>query len=105
MKAVIFPPSDAVRANTVYKSAIPPLVIQIFSPFSVQLPSAFFTACVRIEAASEPAPDSVRQKAAIISPLASLGRYLAFCSWLPAMRSGSDPSMLPAIDVFTPEQP
>ena len=46
----------------------------IFSPFKVQLPSAFLTACVRIEAASEPAPDSVRQNAAINSPLASRGR-------------------------------
>ena len=53
---------------------MPPLVIQIFSPLSVQVPSAFFSALVRIEAASDPAPDSVRQNAAIISPLASLGR-------------------------------
>ena len=74
MKAVILPLSEAVRANTVYRSAIPPLVIQIFSPFNVQTPSAPFSALVRIEAASDPAPDSVRQKAAIISPLASLGR-------------------------------
>ncbi len=33
---------------------MPPFVIQIFSPFSVQLPSGFFSACVRIDAASEP---------------------------------------------------
>ena len=72
--AVILPAADEVRANTVYRSAMPPLVIQIFSPLSVQLPSAFLTAWVRIEAASEPAPDSVRQNAAIISPLASFGR-------------------------------
>ena len=74
MNAVIFPASEEVRANTVYRSAMPPLVIQIFSPLSVQLPSAFLSAWVRIEAASEPAPDSVRQNAAIISPLASFGR-------------------------------
>src|ERR1700722_12513215 len=72
--AVILPAGDEVRANTVYRSAMPPLVIQIFSPFRVHLPSAALTACVRIDAASEPAADSVRQKAAIISPLASLGR-------------------------------
>ena len=73
-KALILPASDAVRANTVYRSAIPPLVIQIFSPLSVHVPSAFFSARVRMDAASEPAPDSVRQNAAIISPLASLDR-------------------------------
>ncbi len=54
--AVIFPAADDVRANTVYRSAMPPLVIQIFSPLRIQLPSAFLTAWVRIEAASEPAP-------------------------------------------------
>jgi hypothetical protein len=53
---------------------MPPLVIQIFSPFKIQPPSAPLTACVRIDAASDPAPDSVRQNAAIISPLASFGR-------------------------------
>ena len=53
---------------------MPPFVIQIFSPFSIQLPSALRFAAVRIEAASEPAPDSVRQNAAIISPVASRGR-------------------------------
>ena len=53
---------------------MPPLVIQIFSPLSSQLPSGCLRAVVRSAAASEPAPDSVRQKAAIISPLASLGR-------------------------------
>ena len=74
MKAVILPSADSVRANTVYRSAMPPLVIQIFSPFSIQLPSALRAAWVRIEAASDPAPDSVRQKAAIISPLASFGK-------------------------------
>ena len=53
---------------------MPPLVIQSFSPFKVQLPSSLRFAAVRIAAASEPAPGSVRQNAAIISPLASLGR-------------------------------
>jgi hypothetical protein len=40
-----------------------------------------------MDAASEPLLGSVRQKAAVHSPVASLGRYLAFCSSLPAMRS------------------
>ena len=74
MKAVILPSGPSVRANTVQKSAIPPFVIQIFSPFRVQLPSSLRFAEVRIDAASEPAPDSVRQNAAINSPVASRGR-------------------------------
>ena len=57
MNAVILPRiRPSVRAKTVKKSAMPPLVIQIFSPLSVQLPSSFGSARVRIEAASEPAP-------------------------------------------------
>src|SRR3546814_10569488 len=63
--AVIRPSGPSVRANTVYRSAMPPLVIQIFSPDSAQLPSSLRTALVRTEAASEPAPASVRQNAEI----------------------------------------
>ena len=74
MKAVILPSGDSVRANTVYRPAIPPLVIHIFSPFRVQLPSAFLEALLRMEAASDPAPYSVRQNAAINSPPAKRGR-------------------------------
>ncbi len=74
MKAVILPSGPSVRANTVQRSAIPPLVIQIFSPFRIQAPSSPRFAEVRIDAASEPAPGSVRQNAAISSPVASRGR-------------------------------
>src|SRR3546814_19709921 len=38
--AVIRPSGPSVRANTVYRSAMQPLVIQLFSPDSVQLPSS-----------------------------------------------------------------
>ena len=73
MKAESFDRASAspVLAKTVKKSAMPPLVIQIFEPLSRKW-SSFSTALVRIEAASEPASGSVRQKAAIISPEASL---------------------------------
>ena len=72
MKAVILPrpPSSGVLAKTVKKSAMPPLVIQSLLPLRTQS-SPSFTAVVVTAAASEPAPGSVRQYAAIISPLAS----------------------------------
>ena len=61
---------------------MPPLVIQSFSPLRIQS-SPSRRAVVRIEAASEPAPGSVRQKAAIISPVASFGIQRAFCASVP----------------------
>jgi hypothetical protein len=63
-------PGGPVFAKTVKKSAMPALVIQIFEPLRTK-PSAVSSAVVRTEAASEPAPSSVRQNAAIISPVAS----------------------------------
>ena len=74
MKAVSLPRSSAwpVLAKTVKKPARPPLVIQSLLPSSTQS-SPSRTAVVLMLAASEPAPGSVRQKAAIISPVASLG--------------------------------
>ena len=77
-KAESFPSVPSVRANTVKKSAKGPFVIQIFSPVRSQLPSACLVALVLMEPASEPDPDSVRQKAAIISPVESFGRYCFF---------------------------
>ena len=65
---------------------MPPLVIQSFSPLRTQ-PSPSRRALVRIEAASEPAPGSVRQKAAISSPVASLGIQVAFCASVPKSSS------------------
>src|SRR4051794_12233518 len=49
-------------------------------------------AVVRIAALSEPEPDSVSAYAGSHSPLASFGRYLSFCSSVPASLSPSDPS-------------
>ena len=87
MNAVMWPrPSSEVFANTVKKSAIPPFVIQSFSPFRTQS-SPSRTAVVLMPAASEPAPGSVRQKAAIVSPLASFGRKRARWSSVPKRSS------------------
>jgi hypothetical protein len=70
----VMPPlrPSSVLANTVKKLAMPPLVIHSLLPLSTHSsPSRW--ALVVMEAASEPAPGSVRQKAAIISPVASFG--------------------------------
>ena len=50
------------------------------------LPSADGVAVVLMEAASDPAVGSVRAKAATCSPVASLGRYAAFCASVPTSR-------------------
>ena len=91
MKAVILPPSLSVLANTVKNPAVPPFVIQIFSPVRLQLPSAFFVAYVLTEAASDPEPLSVRQNAAMSSPEARRGRYRAFCPSVPKRSSAFMP--------------
>lgn len=70
-------------AKTVMILAIPPFDIQILLPLRTQCdPSADLIARERIELASEPAPGSVKQKAAY-SPLLTRGRYFAFCSGVP----------------------
>ena len=48
-------------AKTMNRSAKPPLVIHIFSPFSTKLPSACCAARVFAPSASEPDPGSLRQ--------------------------------------------
>jgi hypothetical protein len=70
----VMPPlrPSSVLANTVKKLAMPPLVIHSLLPSSTHS-SPSRCALVVMEAASEPAPGSVRQKAAIISPVASFG--------------------------------
>ena len=52
--------SPSTFAKTMNRSAKPPLVIHIFSPFSTKLPSACRVARVRAPSASEPEPDSLR---------------------------------------------
>lgn len=67
-------------------SARPPPLIQIFCPFMIQcLPSGDSSALVRIDEASEPLEGSVNAKAAMVSPVASFGRYLAFWASVPAI--------------------
>jgi hypothetical protein len=71
MKALSFDRASfsPVLAKIVKKSAMPPLVTQSLEPLRRKW-SSFSTAWVLIDAASLPASGSVRQKAAMSSPLA-----------------------------------
>ena len=71
-------PSGA-RAQTTATSAMPPLVIQVFSPFSIQA-SPSRRAVARMPAGFEPKSGSVSPKQPIASPLCSRGSHCCFCS-------------------------
>ena len=86
MKAVKRSPSTF--ANTMNRSAKPPLVIHIFSPASTKLPSACSVARVLALSASEPEPDSLSAYAPTSSPVSSFGRYFCFCASVPKSTSG-----------------
>ena len=53
---------------------MPPLLIQVFSPFSQKSPPSAGVARKRMAATSEPASGSDKAKAAICSPAATAGR-------------------------------
>jgi len=59
-----------------------PWVVNVFEPFRIQPPSTF-SARVRVPAASEPAPGSVRLQAPIFSPRARGTSQRRRCSSLP----------------------
>ena len=71
-------PSSA-RAQTTATSAMLPLVIQVFSPFSTQ-PSPSRRAVVRMPAGFEPKSGSVRPKQPMALPLCRRGSHFCFCS-------------------------
>ena len=55
------PASSITLAKTMKRSAKPPLVIHIFSPFSTKLPSACASRALFAPSASDPDPGSLRQ--------------------------------------------
>mmetsp|Transcript_53444 Transcript_53444/g.134320 ORF Transcript_53444/g.134320 Transcript_53444/m.134320 type:complete len:209 (-) Transcript_53444:464-1090(-) len=88
----VFSSLTLVCANTVKISAMPPLLIQILLPFKTQcFPSSDSTARDWMELASEPELGSVRQNAAIRSPVAREGRYFSFCCSLPTSKIPLNP--------------
>ena len=77
-----------VLAMTTMTPAFVPLVHQSFSPLRMKcFPSGVGSAWVAIAAGSEPTSISVRANAEI-SPRATRGRYLRFCSSVPNRISG-----------------
>ena len=83
--------------------AVPELVMNDLDPLITQS-SPSTTAVVRTLPASDPLPDSVRPKAPSISPAASLGSQVAFCSSVPKRRIGMAPRDTPASRVIAIEE-
>ena len=85
--------SRSVTAITTAVSAMRPLVMNVFEPFSTQSgPSR--TAVVRVPPASEPAPLSVSPQHPIFSPRASGVRKRRFCSSVPARKMWPEQRLL-----------
>jgi hypothetical protein len=78
--------SGSTEATTTWTSAIPPLVMNTFVPFSTHS-SPSRSARVRSEARSEPAFGSEKPRHQSSSALRSVGRNRAFCSAVPNARS------------------
>jgi hypothetical protein len=76
--------SSPVRAVIVTHAvmSVPAFVMNIFEPLITQRPSRN-SAVVRVFPASEPAPGSVKPKAANFFPDARSGSHSRFCSSLP----------------------
>ncbi len=73
------PASGSVRATTITRSALIPLVMNVLEPDSTQ-PSPSRRAVVVMPCRSDPVPGSVIAIAVIISPLTNPGSQRAFCS-------------------------
>ena len=87
------PAAGSVTAKTMATWPFLPLVMNCLVPSSTQwLPSR--RARVRMAAASEPACGSVRQKAPSFSPRAIGRRKRSFCSVVPKLRMGMQPTEL-----------
>ncbi len=84
-----------VRAVTMYVPACPAFVMNRLPPSITQVsPSGVVSrrAVVRVPPASDPAPGSVRPYAPITRPEARGRRNRSFCSAVPAIISGPQPS-------------
>ena len=79
---------SSVRAQTMARSAIDPLVIHIFVPDITQSEPSLL-ALVRIDAGSEPESGSVRPKHPMTSPVAMRGSHSCFCSSEPNFQIGN----------------
>ena len=97
--------SSPVRAVIVTQAlrSVPAFVMKILAPLTTHEPSRSW-AWVRVAPASEPAPGSVRPKAASLRPAARSGSHSAFCSSVPKSRIGIVPSEVCAATVIATEE-
>ena len=83
--------------------SVPALVMNIFEPLITHEPSRS-SAVVWVAPASEPAPGSVRPKAASFLPLARSGNHCSRCSSVPCRRIGIVPSDVCAATVIATDE-
>ena len=83
--------------------SVPAFVMKIFEPSITHSPSRS-SARVCVAPASEPAPGSVRPKAASFRPDARSGSHACFCSSVPKRRIGIVPSDVCAATVMHTEE-
>ena len=97
--------SSPVRAVIVTHDvmSVPAFVMNIFAPLTIHSPSRS-SAVVRVLPASEPAPGSVRPKAASLRPEARSGSHSRFCSSLPKRKIGIVPSEVCAATVIATDE-
>ena len=97
--------SSPVRAVSVtpHVMSVPALVMNIFEPLTIQLPSRC-SAVVSVLPASEPAPGSVSPNAASFAPDASSGSQRCFCSSVPKRKIGIVPSEVCAATVIATDE-
>ena len=97
--------SSPVRAVIVtpHVMSVPAFVMKSFEPFTTQEPSRAL-AVVRVAPASEPAPGSVKPKAASRRPDARSGSQRSRCSSVPYIRIGIVPSEMCAPTVIATDE-
>ena len=103
------PSAGSTAATTTCTSAIPPLVIQVFTPLSTQVSLASsYTARVRIADTSEPAPGSLTARAprrTSVSVPNIAGAHSTTCSKVPLATTAAAARVVPTIDSPMPASP
>ena len=99
-----WPLVGSVFAKTTVHAAWPAFVMKVFDPFRTYS-SPRRSAVVLMRATSEPASGSVSPKEQRIGASASGGSHSRFCSSVPAMTTGAEPSVFATIETQIPAQP
>ena len=99
----ISPSAVSAVITTRAEMSVPAFVMKIFEPLMTHSPS-LSSARVREAAASDPAPGSVRPKAASFFPEARSGSHSRFCSSVPKRKIGIVPSEVWAATVIATDE-